>query len=269
MLLGLKFTKSIVGIVFAFVIGLFLQAFLRACGANDFLTELELDFSHNLLRVAGADAIEKGLRGKVEKIRAMTLFNCGLSEDGLSIITRVRIRVLCHVIFLLFFVVVCFPFFDCLSRSCHTHSHMCTYTQVFEGSSALHILDVGANIAKTRGGKNMQGFLTSLSMFVTKHPALHTLRLGGQLEGKLYMGKYIGPFLTVFSSTRTIQVSFVFLECVNFHCLCCSSVGFVCRLSLFSPSELSLTLQLRFAFPYSGAGCCVESDGRRGDGGAV
>ncbi len=77
---------------------------------------------------------------------------------------------------------------------------------------------MGGNIAKTRGGKNMQGFLTSLSMFVTKHPALHTLRLGGQLEGKLYMGKYIGPFLTVFSTTRTIQARGRDLFLDHFHC---------------------------------------------------
>lgn len=51
----------------------------------------------------------------------------------------------------------------------------------------------------------MQGFLTALSVFVTKHQSLRVLRMGGQQVGKLYLSKYIGPFLPVFASTRKLE----------------------------------------------------------------
>lgn len=141
------------------------QDFLKGLSTNDFLDELELDMSHNTLRIHGADAIDKGLKGHVDKVKALNLFNCALGDDGLQVLVK-----------------------------------------VFEASNRLIELDIGGNITKTKGGGGMQGCLTALSMFVTKHPSLQVFNLGGCSASQSYMGKYIGPLLAVFSHTRNIDV---------------------------------------------------------------
>jgi Ran GTPase-activating protein (RanGAP) involved in mRNA processing and transport len=143
-----------------------IESFLKALTANEFLDDLEIDLSHNLLRIHGADAIDRGLRapGALQKIKALNLYNTGLNEDGLQVVVK-----------------------------------------VLENASKLEELDIGANVVKARGGKNVQSFLTALSVFVTKHQSLRVLRMGGQVAGKLYLGKYVGPFLAVFASTRKIE----------------------------------------------------------------
>ncbi len=70
----------------------------------------------------------------------MKSFNCGLGEDGLSVIIK-----------------------------------------VFEPSPNLEELDIGANIVKSRGGPQLQSFLTMLSVFVTKNQSIRVLRMAGQV----------------------------------------------------------------------------------------
>ena len=142
------------------------ESLLRALTGNEFLQDLEIDFSNNLFKIHGADAIDRGLRapGALSKIKGINLYNTSLGEEGLAVIIK-----------------------------------------VFEQCSTLEEFDIGANVMKTKGGKNVQAFLTALSVFVTKHPSLRVLRIGGQLAGKLYLGKYIGPFLAVFATTRKIE----------------------------------------------------------------
>lgn len=142
------------------------ELFLRTLTANEFLDQLEVDLSNNVLRIHGADAIDRGLRapGAVAKIRAINLYNTSLGEDGLAVVVK-----------------------------------------IFENSNTLEEFDIGANVVKTKGGQNVQTFLTALSVFVTKHQSLRVLRIGGQSQGKLFLGKYIGPFLAVFATTRKIE----------------------------------------------------------------
>lgn len=70
---------------------------------------------------------------------------------------------------------------------------------MFEPSTALEELDIGANIVKSRGSPQLQSFLTLLSVFVTKNQSLRVLKMAGQVRAEMEKRerkhKSLDPFL--------------------------------------------------------------------------